>query len=116
MGCVASLPKSAYAYVSGTRAAPPACAAAAAEAAVDMEDGMEEASVGMHGAARTPPPPAAPPPEEPEPACGSANSEKLSPAALARLRDSFVAGASPGSVYDTYSLGETLGARARARA
>jgi hypothetical protein len=46
----------------------------------------------------------------------AAKGERLSPQALQRLRASFVSGASPGSLYDHYTLGETLGACAQTRA
>ena len=73
------------------------------------------------GAQQTPGAASAPPADAPD------DSEKLSGAALERLVDAFLRGAARGSVYDRYSLGETLGAwhaarpraqtlRARARA
>jgi hypothetical protein len=113
MGCVASLPRSAFAFVSGTRSAPPAPDAADGAAVGapmdDAEDGVAEVSAELHDATL-----AAPAASAPQAALPQASGEKLSPSALCRLRDSFVAGASPGSVYDTYSLGETLGACVRA--
>ena len=61
---------------------------------------------------RTAPPPPPPPPPPPEEERG----EKLSAQTLERLRSTFLSTASRGSVYDAYSLGDTLGAaRPRAR-
>jgi hypothetical protein len=44
-----------------------------------------------------------------------ASSEALSSAACTRMRREFIAGAAPGSVYQQYHLGQTLGAALRAR-
>jgi hypothetical protein len=56
-----------------------------------------------------PPPPPPPPPPDDE------RGEKVSAVTLERLRSTFLTTASRGSVYDTYTLGDTLGARWRGR-
>ena len=55
------------------------------------------------------PPPPPPPPADDE------RGEKVSAQTLERLRSTFLSTASRGSVYDNYTLGDTLGAWARER-
>ena len=66
------------------------------------------------GAQQTPGAASSPPADARADAFGD-DSEKLSGEALDRLVDAFHRGAARGSVYDRYSLGETLGARHAAR-